>query len=493
MLIDLASEGDVLFLELYTPQGQTILSTENDTWSMGMEQWKKLMTDSVWHETVRWHGKDVFIYAIRLDPRPTPGRGGPECRNGPGPCPGPPLFLILGIDMSMHLELYNESKKAASWQVFFILGVALIILSLGMALLRRKDESIRLGALEKFQSSLFDNLPDGLVVTSSDGLITAANPATHHILGLEDDPLVGRHWNTICNATKLNPASSQGTDHKTKLGWHLCSLGEKSLEILSIAMISSQTETQQQIILVRDRTLMTALEQNLQEARRMASIGQLAAGLAHEIRNPLSALRGFAQFFASKLKGVEPEQTYAQTMVREADRLNQVINDLLFLASPKKIHIQTIDLPSLIQDIERLLSLDLDHKGVALESNLACPQLEGDIELVRQALLNLVLNSLDAVPDKHGIIRITSNPAEQGVWLSVQDNGPGIPSELWNTVVEPFFTTKPHGTGLGLAMVQKIVLDHKGRFRVSEAASLGRTQVDMLFPGRPESFDKIST
>jgi len=124
-------------------------------------------------------------------------------------------------------------------------------------------------------------------------------------------------------------------------------------------------------VLVRDRTAVADLERDLAEARKLAAVGRLAAGMAHEIRNPLSALRGFAQYFQGRLAGRQPEEEYARTMVREADRLDRVIGDMLFLSRPRTPERREVDLAALAGDLEGLLALDLSRAKARLDTELA--------------------------------------------------------------------------------------------------------------------------
>ena len=242
-------------------------------------------------------------------------------------------------------------------------------------------------------------------------------------------------------------------------------------------------------MLLRDRTRMRHLEDDLAEAKRLAAIGSLAAGVAHEIRNPLSSLRGFAQLFATKLKGQEPLASYACTMVQEADRLNRVVTDLLYLARPRDIAPLQLDLPSLGESLHGLLRFDLERKNVAPVFDFAAPTAFADEDALKQAILNLVVNALDALPDEGGRLTIASSREsaqwedthEPGVWISVTDNGQGMDEAVREHAFEPFFTAKRQGTGLGLAIVQGIMRAHRGRALIESTPGQG-TSVRLFFP-----------
>jgi signal transduction histidine kinase len=214
-------------------------------------------------------------------------------------------------------------------------------------------------------------------------------------------------------------------------------------------------------------------------------------------------------------------------MVREADRLNRVITDLLFLSRSKSIAPQQVDLASLLQEITALLRFDLEQKNTSIESTLEAPRIFADEEALKQALLNLLLNSLDALEAKkekhtpsspllpavqqHGgselnegsagaahcpaspllpsslaadraaALRIVSGFAPDGVWIEVRDSGCGMTQEQQAQALEPFFTTKKRGTGLGLALVQRTMLDHAGSTIICSEPDNGCT-VRLFFP-----------
>jgi len=231
---------------------------------------------------------------------------------------------------------------------------------------------------------------------------------------------------------------------------------------------------------LRRREQGKALQEDLAEARK---IGRLAAGLAHEIRNPLSAIRGFAQYFADKLRGRDPEEKYAQTMVKEADRLDRVVTDLLFLANPRAAKEEDVDLEGLVQDLHRLLSLDLAHKKAKLSYDLQAPRLFADPDMLKQMLLNLLMNSLAVLPEQGGAVHISSFKEGTNPCLAVKDNGPGMTPDQKAHALEMFFTTKEQGTGLGLAIVHKIMHSHHGRVTIVSEPGQG-AEIRLVFPKR---------
>jgi signal transduction histidine kinase len=235
------------------------------------------------------------------------------------------------------------------------------------------------------------------------------------------------------------------------------------------------------------RSRLHELEKSLAEAEKKAVVGALAAGVAHEIRNPLAALRGFAQYFAKKFAGLAPDEEYANTMVRESDRLNRVVTDLLYLSRDKTLEKRPVRISRLLSEVSGLLRFDLEARRVDFTSDIQLDALMADEDSLKQALLNLVLNSLDAFEDaappdaRERVIHVRSSRSGGRVLLEVEDNGKGMAEEQKSRAFDVFFTTKAKGTGLGLSLVDKIMREHGGEARISAEPGRG-CKVSLYFP-----------
>ena len=208
----------------------------------------------------------------------------------------------------------------------------------------------------------------------------------------------------------------------------------------------------------------------------MAAVGKLAAGVAHEIRNPLSSIRGFAQYLRHALAENPREQEYAEVMVKEVDRINKVVTDLLTFSSPMKADPALIDMGDLLKHAVRLVEADASSCGVEIHSEVSpdLREVEVDANQMTQGLLNLLLNAIQ-MSEGGGRIKVgaVTEGARLRVW--VEDDGPGISREHMNKIFDPFFTTRDKGTGLGLAIVHSIVENHHGEIKV-ESPAPGKTR-----------------
>jgi two-component system sensor histidine kinase HydH len=218
----------------------------------------------------------------------------------------------------------------------------------------------------------------------------------------------------------------------------------------------------------------------------LAALGKLSAGVAHEIRNPLSSIRGFAGFLASSLSEHPREHEYAKIMVREVDRINHVVSDLLTFAKPDKIQANFLKINELINHTKALVEADAKSRGIKIMENVqpSIPAVFMDENQITQAILNLMLNAIQFSPKNSGLVEIGAkwNTLENELNLWVQDNGPGLSSEQRRNMFNPFYTTRKLGTGLGLAIVHNITTNHGGHVKVESPpkGSESGTRIDLI-------------
>lgn len=205
------------------------------------------------------------------------------------------------------------------------------------------------------------------------------------------------------------------------------------------------------------------LEDEMRRSEKMAAIGTLAAGVAHELRNPLSSIKGYATYFGQRFPEGSEDREAAQVMVNEVNRLNRVITDLLGLSRPGDISPKKICPENMVSHVIRLLKQTADAKHVTIVSKKApgAPEIVADMERLSQALLNLCLNAIDAMPGG-GVLTIAISGGKNRICLVVRDTGAGIPPSNMAHIFDPYFTTKNSGMGLGLPMVHKIIKAHGG-------------------------------
>jgi two-component system sensor histidine kinase HydH len=236
------------------------------------------------------------------------------------------------------------------------------------------------------------------------------------------------------------------------------------------------------ILLIRDVTAIRQMENEVARSRHLNSIGSLAAGVAHEIRNPLSSIKGFAVYFKERLSGNKEDEQTADVMIAETERLNRVISQLIEFARPLELKKEKVQFAELVQHTIKLISADAQKNKISVEIDAVAnlPELEVDPDKIKQVLLNVFLNSLAALKESGKMI-IELSPGTDNLTVIISDNGTGIEKMDLPKIYDPYFTSKPAGTGLGLAVVQKIMEAHGGKIDVKSTIGEG-TKVFLYFP-----------
>jgi two-component system sensor histidine kinase HydH len=254
--------------------------------------------------------------------------------------------------------------------------------------------------------------------------------------------------------------------------------GETVPLALSITPIMGEGDScQGSVIILRDLREIKQLEEKVRRSEKLAAIGELAASVAHEIRNPLSSIKGFAQYLRHTLKDKPREKEYAETMVSEVDRINTVVTDLLTFARPMEAELVPTDVTELIEHTVRLIQADAQTCNINVQMHISdLSKIPLDSNQMTQAILNLLLNALQAVKNGGRIeVGAELNPSDSLLRIWVEDDGSGIIADQKEKIFDPFFTTREKGTGLGLAIAHKIVENHNGEINL-ESPPVGKNQ-----------------
>jgi signal transduction histidine kinase len=223
------------------------------------------------------------------------------------------------------------------------------------------------------------------------------------------------------------------------------------------------------------------IEEQLRRADRLSALGQLSAGMAHEIRNPLGSIRGTAEILQEGIDPADRRYEFTCILIKEVDRLNKVVQNFLDFARPSAGDRDLVDVNRLLAEVLTLTGPPAQKNGVTPRLAAgAVPEMEGDGEQLKQAFLNLVLNALQAMPDG-GSLDISTAIAAGALEIRFTDSGGGIPVENLDRIFNPFFTTRDEGTGLGLAITHRIVQGHGGRIAVESRLGAGTTII-LTFP-----------
>ena len=224
----------------------------------------------------------------------------------------------------------------------------------------------------------------------------------------------------------------------------------------------------------RQRARLKEAQEELIQSNKFKVLGELASGMAHEIRNPLGSIQGALEIIKEDYKQGDKKFEFLNILFKEIRRLNRVVADFLSYAGPSQPALVGCDLNQLIQESLSIIKPEADKKRIDLKIELSpkMPPIQADPSQIKQALLNLLLNSLQAL-ENSGEISVTSESKNGWITVAIKDTGPGISPENLSKVFTPFFTTKEEGVGLGLGIVERIIQNHKGRISVESQEGRG--------------------
>lgn len=220
-----------------------------------------------------------------------------------------------------------------------------------------------------------------------------------------------------------------------------------------------------------DISKMKETTEHLARSEKMNVAGQLAAGIAHEIRNPLTSLKGFLQLMEA---GVDVDGQYFKIMKEEIEKMESITSELLYISKPQPHHRKTVSLQSLLNDVCTLMRSQAKLYDIDIHLTTESDQilLECDPSQIKQVVINLIKNAIE-VMEEGGVIQVRGFQAESNLIIEVQDEGPGVPEQILDKIHEPFFTTKENGTGLGLMITNQIIKEHHGDLEISNAPEKG--------------------
>lgn len=379
--------------------------------------------------------------------------------------------IILGIKMTA----YEEARRADVQHAFIMAAIILVLGSGALFFIfviqnyYLVDKALR--QTKDYTREVVTHMANGLISLDRKGRIVSFNYLGLELLDIEESKAQGMD---LRSSIDFESSAIEGTlaDCIPVLEYevlHKKKSGKKVPLALSATPIKNELGgCDGAVLILRDLTEIKLLQDKVKRSEKLAAIGKLAASVAHEIRNPLSSIRGFAQYLSHALKDRAKEKEYAEIMVIEVDRINRVVSDLLTFARPMRAELSPTDVNDLVEHSVRLMQAEALSRSVEVRMNVSnLTKLPLDQNQISQALLNLLLNAIQAL-DSGGHVEIGAvlNAAESRLHLWVEDDGPGIALPETDRIFEPFYTTKEKGTGLGLAIVNKIVENHNGEIKV---------------------------
>ncbi len=352
-------------------------------------------------------------------------------------------------------------------------------------------------ALKNLNQLIIENIATGLVTIDQEGRILLANKAAHGILDLAQNAMLGRQLDEVFSGLMKRICAIEFLRNEqvsNRFDWpYRVAFGDNLTLAMTISELRGEAgESTGYVLAFEDLTKVRRLEFAVRQSEKLAAVGQLAAGIAHEIRNPLASISGCIQLLGTMFTSrQEEEQKLMSIVLKEIDRLNNLITEFLDFVRPDQIREDRIDCNDLLKEV-----LDMVRMNKGLRADVqqittfsATRAISGHRDKLKQALLNIVINAYQAMHEiPRPVVEIGTKDSGDSVVIWIKDHGVGIDEGRLRKIFEPFHTTKPKGTGLGLAVTHKIIESHNGQVFVESVKGSG-AEFTLEFPARQGKID----
>ncbi len=334
--------------------------------------------------------------------------------------------------------------------------------------LEKKNEQLNEAILEVGESkdylqTVLQSIGEVIIVLDHEEKITMINKAAEDLIGLDPATVRGTHFNDVDMEIETGKSGSQLMAH-----------GKKLDIILSRSEVNdSEGTTRGYVVLIKDITRIKDLEKQHERNQRLISMGEMAATIVHEIRSPLCSIELFSNMLSKDLEGTN-HSDMANGISTGIKSLNNILTNMLFFAKPQRPSFISIRLSDSVSESLNMLAPLIDVRGIKIASTLSDKTVNGDIELLKQVFMNVILNAVQAMP---GGGNLSINMGKDGDYatVAISDEGEGIKTEIIEKIFDPFFSTKDKGTGLGLAIAHKIMQSHEGFIKANRNETGGST------------------
>ena len=390
-------------------------------------------------------------------------------------------IIFVGLDMSPIEDAHKADVRHA-----VIMGAILLLVGFAGFTLLSLAQSYRstrasLSRIKAYSDNVVENVPIGLLALDQQGKIAAFNRSAETILQFSAAETIGQDADRVISAEMLdeiNHSKNETDIIEKEIEFKRADGKMVPLEIAASSLKDEDGVFLGNVLLFKDLTEVRALRREVARSQRLASVGRLAAGVAHEIRNPLSSIKGFATYFKQRYPDRPQDQQTADIMIQEVDRLNRVVGQLLEFARPVPVKPKPVSLQALLDDSIKLIRNRAAEKNISIQTqnNSRMDEVRIDPDRINQVLLNLYLNAIDSMESGGELkVEISCDGQRRNVVIQVSDTGRGISREDLSKIFEPYFTTKSTGTGLGLAIAHNIIEAMGGKINVESQKEVGTT------------------
>lgn len=370
------------------------------------------------------------------------------------------IRIVIGLNKKKHAEQDNPTTEMGFVvDTFHDLVSKLKEKEKELEILKEKAED-RAYSIEIYNEDILQSVPSGVVSFDQELRITKVNQSAEKIFEIKGSSVTGRTYSEVFNEPLAGIIEKRQTVERAEAGYVTTS-GKRIWLGMNISPLKdSSNNVIGRIFVFTDLTELKAFQSQMELRERLTSLGEMSAGIAHELRNPLAVISGYTKLLSRKVDGALLPTV--ESIFREVGVMDRIISDFLSFAKPTDLVLSELDLKALIDGC--IAAADCGG-GVRITGKAdTLPVIRADEVLLRQSITNLLQNAVESMPDGGEVV--VTGLIEDGLFISVSDRGHGIPENIRDKIFLPFFTTKERGTGLGLSIVHKIVVSHGGTIDV---------------------------
>ena len=399
-------------------------------------------------------------------------------------------YLVVGVNLEGYYNRLSQTRRRIILNYSIIMALVLFGIYVIFKLQETYIVKKTLNEMKVYTSKLLETMDNAVISVDNKGKIKTFNRKSEEIFGKKKEEVLHKDCQEVLNLNILGESIfKKCLLEKKNISQEIIleekGLKKKILDLNTSFLTDKSGEITGVVAVIRDVTEIKDLNEEVARHKRLAALGKLSAGIAHEIRNPLSSIRGLAQFVYNSFSKTDERKEDLNTIIQEVDRLNKLVVQVLDFAKLKKPNLIRFSLNDLIRKIAELFKLEIKDKQIkfSLELSPDISQIQADEDQVRQILMNVIINAIQAIPKK-GEIKIKTEKAllkgEPAMKLIIEDSGVGIPEKDLNQIFDPFFSTKEKGSGLGLSIAYKLIEAHQGEIKVESKEGEGTKFVIFL-------------
>jgi len=389
--------------------------------------------------------------------------------------------------IGLSLEGYNKvtSNYQRQMILFALILFLLGLLTIGMVIVNQNyfvlDRSYK--EIKTLTGNVFEAMHSAVVAVDENGRIVMLNRLAEELFGVSRDHAVRQDYDSVFpnDPCLLKQAlEKKRTTREVETEFRTLSGEERTLIIGTSCLFDEEKRFKGAVAVIHDITELKKFEEEAKRAERLSALGNLAAGVAHEIRNPLNAISITAQRLKSEFvpqKDQDEYSAFTQIILNEIKRLDGIINQFLRLAKAHKLNRVPTDISAFLDEVTNLVEVEANEKSIRITRSIdKLPDLKIDQDEMKKAILNIMMNGIQATPSSGSLtVRSYLDDSQANVVIEITDSGAGIPKENLSKVFQPYFSTTEKGTGLGLSIAHRIISDHKGKIGVKSQRGKGTT------------------